>query len=803
MRKFNVYGMNCAACSARVEKAVLSLDGVNNCSVNLLTNSMTVEGEADEIEIINAVIKSGYTAEPYGRKNLKNNTELEIKKLYKRLILSLIFLLFLMYISMGHVMWGLPLPNIFSGNPLALGIIEFVLSAIIMGINYRFFTNGFRGLIKLSPNMDTLVALGSFSAFIYSTAILFSNSKELLHNLFFESSAMILTLITVGKLLEAKSKGKTLNAIKGLMKLSPQTANLITNGKEVLVDISKVKVGDVIVVKAGDSIPVDAVVIEGSACIDESAITGESNFVDKQIGDHVHSACICRSGYIKCSAERVGEDTMFAKIIKIVSDASASKAPIGRIADKISGVFVPIVIIIAFLTTLIWFFSGSSFGYALLRGVSVLVISCPCSLGLATPVAIMVGSGVGAKNGILFKTAVALENAGKTDIVVFDKTGTITYGSPEVMEIVSFDFENLLLYAASLESKSEHPLSIAIVKKANESNLNIIQTNNFSTHIGNGVSAEIDGKKIVGGKLEFVTQFCDINEEHKMIADKMSQMAQTPIYFAMDGRLIGIISVADSVRKESAEAVSILKKMQIRVVMLTGDNEISAKAIGEKVGIYEIYAGVYPDAKEAIIQKLKHQGKVMMVGDGINDAPALVSSDTSVALSSGTDIAGDSADIVLIHNKLIDIPLAITISKKTLLNIKENLFWAFFYNIIGIPLACGILIPKFNITISPMLAAFMMSLSSFCVVVNALRLNLLKYNFNKEKTVMKTLKIDGMMCPHCEARVKDILEQLSAVESADVSYKDGMAVIKLKENVEDSVLVLAIENAGYKLISII
>ncbi len=804
MRKFKVYGMNCSACSARVEKAVLTLIGVDSCNVNLLTNSMTVEGNVSDAEIINAVKKAGYKAEVYGLKKENNeNVDNEIKKLYKRLIYSVIFLLLLMYVSMGHVMWHFPLPDFLSSNLLLLGIIELILSLVVMGINIRFFVNGFKGLFKLSPNMDTLVSLGSLSAFIYSVVLLFASSEQLLHNLYFESAAMILTLITVGKLLEAKSKGRTLDALKGLMKLTPKTANLIIDGKETVTDISDVNVGDVFVVKAGESIPVDAVIIEGSAAIDESALTGESNFVDKQSGDFVHAACICRSGYMKCRAQRVGEDTMFAKIIKIVSDASASKAPIGRIADKISGIFVPIVMSLALITAFVWFFSGSSFGYALLRGVSVLVISCPCSLGLATPVAIMVGSGVGAKNGILFKTAQALENTGKTDIVVFDKTGTITYGSPEVSEIVSFDFSELLSFAASLESKSEHPLSKAIVKKASQDNVEIFETENYRTHIGNGVSAQINGKTVAGGKREFISEFCEINDEHKQIADNMSQKAQTPIYFSFDGRLIGIISVADSIREDSSDAVISLKKMGLRVIMLTGDNEVSARTIGDKVGIKEIYAGVYPDGKEEIIRSLKKEGRVMMVGDGINDAPALASADNSVALSSGTDIAGDSADIVLIHNKLSDVPVTINLSKKVLLNIKENLFWAFIYNIIGIPLAAGVLIPHFNITISPMLASLMMSLSSFCVVTNALRLNLFKIHSKKEKRFMLTLKIEGMMCPHCQARVKAVLEELSVVESAEVSHKEGTAVLKLKERVDDSVFVATIENAGYKVISII
>ncbi len=805
MRKFNVYGMNCAACSARVEKAVTSLEGVETCFVNLLTASMTVDGTASDEQIINAVIKAGYNAEIYGNKNTDTKkVDGEIKKLFVRLISSVFFLLLLMYISMGHVMWGFPLPDFLIGNVMALGVIELILAAIVMVINGRFFINGFKGALRLSPNMDTLVALGSSAAFIYSLVVLIIGSEHLLHNLYFESSAMILTLITVGKLLEAKSKGKTLDALKGLMKLTPKTANVIVDGKETVVGIEEIGVGDVIIVKAGERVPVDAIVIEGNGAVDESALTGESNFVDKTEGDSVYTATVCRFGFLKCKAERVGEDTTFAKIIKIVSDASASKAPIGRIADKISGVFVPIVIGIALISTLVWIISGATFGYALLRGVSVLVISCPCSLGLATPVAIMVGSGVGAKNGILYKTAEVLENAGKTDIVVFDKTGTVTYGLPEVTETVDYDFPELLKFAASVEVKSEHPLSVAIVKKAMAENITVLDTENYKTHIGNGVSALIDGKTVAGGKLEFITNYCQISEEQIKIADSMSLKAQTPIYFCYDGRLIGIIAVADKIREESSLAVNLLLKMGLRVVMLTGDNTVSATAVGEKIGIYEIYAGVYPDQKEEVIRNLKKEGKVMMVGDGINDAPALITADTSVALSSGTDIARDSADIVLIHNKIDDIPATITLSKKVIKNIKENLFWAFIYNIIGIPLAAGVLIPHFNVSISPMLAALMMSLSSFCVVTNALRLNFAKiYPFKKEKKIMKTIKIEGMMCPHCEARVKELLEQLSMVYKAEVSHKEGTAVLTLKENADNEVFVSVIENAGYKVISII
>ncbi|MBE6738777.1 MAG: heavy metal translocating P-type ATPase [Ruminococcaceae bacterium] len=805
MRKFNVYGMNCAACSARVEKAVSSLEGVETCFVNLLTASMTVDGTASDEQIINAVKKAGYNAEIYGNKNTDTKkVDADIKKLFVRLISSVFFLLLLMYISMGHVMWGFPLPDFLSGNVMALGVIELILAAIVMVINGRFFINGFKGALKLSPNMDTLVALGSSAAFIYSLVVLIIGSEHILHDLYFESSAMILTLITVGKLLEAKSKGKTLDALKSLMKLTPKTANVIVDGKEKVVGIEEIGVGDVIIVKAGERVPVDAIVIEGNGAVDESALTGESNFVDKTEGDSVYTATVCRSGFLKCKAERVGEDTTFAKIIKIVSDASASKAPIGRIADKISGVFVPIVIGIALISTLVWIISGATFGYALLRGVSVLVISCPCSLGLATPVAIMVGSGVGAKNGILYKTAEVLENAGKTDIVVFDKTGTVTYGLPEVTETVDYDFPELLKFAASVEVKSEHPLSVAIVKKAMAENITLLDTENYKTHIGNGVSALIDGKTVAGGKLEFITDYCQISEEQIKIADSMSLKAQTPIYFCYDGRLIGIIAVADKIREESSLAVNLLLKMGLRVVMLTGDSTVSATAVGEKIGIYEIYAGVYPDQKEEVIRNLKKEGKVMMVGDGINDAPALITADTSVALSSGTDIAGDSADIVLIHNKIDDIPATITLSKKVIKNIKENLFWAFIYNIIGIPLAAGVLIPHFNVSISPMLAALMMSLSSFCVVTNALRLNFAKiYPFKKEKKIMKTIKIEGMMCPHCEARVKELLEQLSMVYKAEVSHKEGTAVLTLKENADNEVFVSVIENAGYKVISII
>ena len=817
MKKFTVTGMSCAACSARVEKAVGSLNGVESCNVNLLTNSMTVEGSLSDREVITAVEKAGYGAFREGEKKEKGDTlkDTETPVLLKRLFSSVFFLALLMYISMGHVMWGLPVPAFLNRNHLAVALLELLLTVTVMVINQKFFINGFKGALKGAPNMDTLVALGSSAAFVYSlyeTFLMTADGNGMhLHNLYFESSAMILTLITVGKTLEAKSKGKTTSALKGLMNLSPKTATVIRDGKEVTVNVTEVKVGDLFIVKAGESIPVDAVIEEGICSVDESALTGESIPVDKAEHDTVCAACIVKSGFIKCRTQRVGEDTTISKIIKMVSDAASSKAPIERIADNVSSFFVPAVMGIAVITTVVWLAVGQSVGYALARGISVLVISCPCALGLATPVAIMVGSGVGAKKGILFKTASVLEETGKTNIVVMDKTGTLTSGLPKVTDILSKDYKRLLLHAASLEKKSEHPLSLAITAKAKEEEIILMETENFATHTGKGVTALIDGKLIAGGKVDFIKKYCKSNESDLKEADKLAEMGKTPLFFSFDGKLLGIIAVADTLKPEAVKTVETLKKMGIRVVMLTGDNRLAAKAIGKEAGIEEVIAEVLPDEKERSIRMLKSEGKVMMVGDGINDAPALAVADTGVAVANGTDIAADSADIVLMNDSLRDIPAAVNLSRATLKNIKENLFWAFLYNSLGIPLAAGAFISLLGWELNPMFGAAAMSLSSFCVITNALRLNAVniykpkfsKIKKNKEKVKMKKImKIEGMMCTHCEARVKTVLSETEGVESAEVSHKDGTAILILKDNLADEILKNTVENAGYKVLSI-
>lgn len=817
MKKFDITGMSCAACSTRVEKAVSGVDGVESCAVNLLTDSMTVEGTADDKSIIAAVENAGYKASRQGKKTQETDTggNKEISLLLKRLLSSLFFLLLLMYISMGHLMWGFPLPEFLSGNPLAIGLAELLLTTVVAVINQRFFINGFKGLVNGAPNMDTLVSLGSAAAYIYSTCELFimtaTASHTHLHNLYFESAAMILTLITAGKMLEAKSKGKTTDALKGLMKLSPKTATVIRDGVEVCVGIEDVQVGEIFTVKAGESIPVDGVIEDGNCSVDESALTGESIPVDKTSGDRVSAACVCKSGFIKCRATRVGEDTALSQIIKMVSDAAATKAPIARIADRVSGVFVPVITVLALITVTVWFAAGSSFGYALARGISVLVISCPCALGLATPVAVMVGSGVGARNGILFKTATALEEAGKTDIVVLDKTGTVTLGKPEVTDIVSEDKNRLLVIAASLEKKSEHPLSLAIVKKAQEQGAALLETTDFVTHTGMGVSADIERKTVAGGKADFIKAYCHIPAAFEQEAKRLAETGKTPLYFSFDGQLLGIIAVADSIKPDSKEAVSNLKKMGMRVVMLTGDNLQSANEIGKETGIDEIIAEVLPDGKEKEISRLKTEGRVMMVGDGINDAPALSSADIGAAVASGTDIAADAADIVLMNSSLSDVSAAVTLSRRVLRNIKQNLFWAFIYNALGIPLAAGAFATLLGWELSPMFGAAAMSLSSFCVVMNALRLNSVniysvkpkKSKIKKEKAKMKKImKIEGMMCPHCEARVKSVLEELAEVESAEVSHKHGTAIVTLKSEISDEILKKTVENTGYKVISI-
>ncbi len=836
MEQYTVTGMSCAACSARVEKAVSKVDGVTSCSVSLLTNSMGVEGSASPQAIIEAVEEAGYGAALKGAEAKTSaaaaaNEEMlkdhETPVLKRRLLASLGFLLILMYFSMGHMMWGWPVPAFFSNNHVAMGILQLLLTVIIMVINQKFFISGFKSLWHKAPNMDTLVALGSGASFVYSTYALFAMTDAqvrgdgaavmaYMHEFYFESAAMILTLITVGKMLEAHSKGKTTDALKNLMKLAPKTATVLKNGTETVVSIDQVQKGDIFVVRPGENIPVDGRIVEGSSAVNESALTGESIPVDKSAGDSVSAATLNQSGYIRCEATRVGEDTTFSQIIQMVSDAAATKAPIAKVADKVSGVFVPAVIAIAAVTILAWLLAGQTFGFALARGISVLVISCPCALGLATPVAIMVGNGMGAKNGILFKTAVSLEETGKMEIVALDKTGTITSGEPKVTDLIpanGFHESDLLQLAYSLEKKSEHPLAKAILQKAEEDGITAGEVSDFSALPGNGLRAVLDGEALIGGSLAFISSQTEVPEDLKAQSEQLAEQGKTPLLFMKSGRLAGIIAVADVIKEDSPQAVRELQNMGIHVVMLTGDNERTAKAIGQQAGVDEVIAGVLPDGKESVIRSLKQKGKVAMVGDGINDAPALMRADIGIAIGAGTDVAIDAADIVLMKSRLSDVPAAIRLSRATLRNIHENLFWAFFYNVIGIPLAAGVWIPLFGWQLNPMFGAAAMSLSSFCVVSNALRLNFFNIRSTKKdkkiktrkketKTMEKTMKIEGMMCGHCEARVKKALEALPQVEAAAVSHENGTAVVTLKEAVEDSVLTKAVEDQDYKVISV-
>ena len=830
MKQYNVTGMSCASCVARVEKAVNKVDGVTSCSVNLLTNSMSVDGDVKSSDVISAVEKAGYGASLKGNsyKENKSNDEplkdTETPKLKKRLFSSLVFLILLMYISMGHMMWGFPLPSILANNHIAMGLIQLLLTGIIMVINQKFFVSGFKALIHRSPNMDTLVALGAGASFIYSVYALFAMTNAQVNNdmslvmkymdeFYFESAGMILTLITLGKMLESYSKGKTTNAIKGLMNLAPKKATILVDNVEKVVPVEEVKIGDIFVVKPGENIPVDGVVIEGESAVNESALTGESIPVDKSVGDNVSGATVNQSGFIKCKATKVGEDTTLSQIIKMVSDASATKAPIAKVADKVSGVFVPVVITIAVVTIIVWLLCGATFGNALVRGISVLVISCPCALGLATPVAIMVGNGVGAKNGILFKNATSLETTGKVSYVLLDKTGTITNGTPVVTDIIpseNYTEDNLLSYASSLESKSEHPLAKAVVQKAIDSSIKTLDTTDFKSLTGNGVSAKINGKTIVGGSVKHISSIANIDENIIKKADDLATKGKTPLLFVMDNQLLGIIAVADVVKSDSPKAIKELQNMGIKVVMVTGDNEKTAQAIAKESDVDEVIAGVLPDGKEKVVTQYKQKGMVAMVGDGINDAPALTRADIGIAIGAGTDVAIDSADIVLMKSKLTDVSGAIRLSRGTLRNIHENLFWAFIYNVIGIPLAAGVWIPIFGWTLSPMFGAAAMSLSSFCVVTNALRLNFLnirsskrdrkiknKSNKKEKNTMTTTLKINGMMCPHCEATVKTALESIDGVTSAEVSHESGTAVVTLSKEVSDDVLKKAVVDKGY------
>ncbi|WP_454970219.1 heavy metal translocating P-type ATPase [Eubacterium sp.] len=832
MTQYNVTGMSCAACSARVEKAVSSVDGVSSCSVNLLTNSMGVEGTATSKEIIDAVEKAGYGASLKTKnKKVKSNSDDELKdtqtpKLVKRLVASLVFLAPLMYISMGHMMWGWKLPSFMENNHIAMGLAQMLFAIIIMVINQNFFISGFKGLIHKSPNMDTLVALGSGASFVYSTYALFAMTvaqtngdmsavMSYMDDFYFESAAMILALITVGKTLEAYSKGRTTDALKGLMSLSPKTANIIRDGKETTVDIDDVAVGDVFVVRPGESIPVDGIVIDGESAVDESVLTGESLPVDKAVNDKVTSATINKSGFLKCKATRVGEDTTLAQIINLVSDASATKAPIAKLADRVSGVFVPTVIAIAIITFIVWLIVPKPFGYALSRAISVLVISCPCALGLATPVAIMVGNGKGAKNGILFKTAVSLEEAGKTQIVVLDKTGTITEGEPKVTDVIPVGIsENKLLQIAySLETKSEHPLAKAIVEKAEEMQISSLDITDFESKTGSGLCGTFENSKIYAGSSKYISTVCDISSVKSDI-ERLSNDGKTPLLFAKDEKLIGVIAVADTIKKDSPEAIKQLKNMGIKVVMLTGDNKRTADAIGKQTGVDMVISDVLPDGKEAVVKKLQSFGKVAMVGDGVNDAPALTRADVGIAIGAGADVAVDSADVVLMNSKLSDVCSAIRLSRHTLTNIKENLFWAFVYNIIGIPLAAGVWISITGWMLNPMFGAAAMSLSSFCVVMNALRLNFVNVtspkndkkikeviiDYTEEFKMTKTIKIDGMMCPHCEAAVKKALEAIDGVTSATASHTEKQATVDLSEDVDTATLEQAVVDAGYTII---
>ncbi len=839
MKQYIVTGMSCAACSARVEKAVSAVPGVTSCSVSLLTNSMGVEGSAKSGAIIQAVTNAGYGAKEKTSGEIKSQSmtdneealkDRETPLLKKRLIASVGFLLVLMYFSMGHMMWGWPLPPFFDGNHVAMGLLQMLLTIVIMVINQKFFVSGFKGLLHRAPNMDTLVALGASAAFGYSTYALFAmtgaqvmgDMEGVMHYMeefYFESAAMILTLITVGKMLEARSKGKTTDALKSLMKLAPKVATILVDDKETEVSIDAVKKGDIFVVRPGENIPVDGIVLEGNSAVNEAALTGESIPVDKAAGDSVSAATVNQSGYLKCQASRVGEDTTLSQIIQMVSDAAATKAPIAKIADRVSGVFVPTVITIAAITFVVWLLAGKDVGYALARAISVLVISCPCALGLATPVAIMVGNGMGAKHGIMFKTAVSLEETGKTQIVALDKTGTITNGTPKVTDIIPEEGgreEVLLSLAYSLEIKSEHPLALAIKEYGEEHNLSKIDVTDFKALPGNGLSASSKEGILYGGNYTFISSKAAVSETVKKKSEALAEDGKTPLFFAKNQELLGIIAVADVVKEDSPEAIRQLRNMGIRVVMLTGDNERTAKAIGKQAGVDEVIAGVLPEGKESVIRKLKKRGKVTMVGDGINDAPALTRADMGIAIGAGTDIAIDAADVVLMKSSLMDVPAAIRLSRATLKNIHENLFWAFFYNIIGIPLAAGVWIPVFGWTLNPMFGAAAMSLSSFCVVTNALRLNLFQmYNAGKDKkikqanqkvqedeTMTKTMKINGMMCGHCEAAVKKALEAVEGVESAQVSHEEGTAIVTLQSDVADEVLKKAVEDKDYEVTEI-
>ena len=845
MKQYTVTGMSCAACSSRVEKAVSKVDGVTSCSVSLLTNSMGVDGSASDRAVIEAVEAAGYGAAVKGRGNDQKGAaagslesmesakdaliDRETPKLRKRLIASVIFLIVLMYFSMGHMMWDWPLPSFFVGNHVAMGLLQLLLTIAVMVINQKFFVSGFKGLIHGAPNMDTLVALGSAASFGYSVYVLFAMTDaqvkgdmdavmSYMHEFYFESAAMILTLITVGKMLESHSKGKTTDALKSLMKLAPKTATLIRDEKEVVVSIDDVKIGDIFVVRPGENVPVDGIVLDGNSAVNESALTGESIPVDKAAGDKVSAATLNQSGFIRCRATRVGEDTTLSQIIQMVSDAAATKAPIAKIADKVSGVFVPAVITIAVVTIIGWLLAGETAGFALARGISVLVISCPCALGLATPVAIMVGNGKGAKSGILFKTAASLEAAGRTQIIALDKTGTITSGEPVVTDIIladpSVSDNELLKFAAAVEEKSEHPLARAIIRKAKEEKIEPEEVTDFSAVVGNGLKGVLRGNEIAAGNLKFIEKTAEISDDIRKIADELSKEGKTPLFFAESGSLLGIIAVADTIKEDSAQAVKQLRNMGIKVVMLTGDNEQTAKAIGKQAGVDEVIAGVLPDGKESVIRNLKRHGKTAMVGDGINDAPALTRADTGIAIGAGTDVAIDAADVVLVKSRLIDVPAAIRLSRATLTNIHENLFWAFFYNVIGIPLAAGLWYPLLGWKLNPMFGAAAMSLSSFCVVTNALRLNLCKVYDSKrdkkikqikeseEKNMTKTLNVEGMMCGHCEARVKKALEALDAVDEAVVSHTDGTAVVTLNAEVSDDLLKETVEAQDYKVTSI-
>ena len=847
MEQYNVTGMSCAACSARVEKAVSQVEGVTSCAVSLLTNSMGVEGSASPEAIVAAVQKAGYGASLKGGKAEESGSaspgedalaDRETPVLQRRLIASLGFLAVLMYFSMGHMMGGFPLPAFFDNNHVAMGLVQMILAAIVMVINQRFFISGFKGLLHRAPNMDTLVALGSGASFVYSLYALFAmtarqakgdftGAAAYMHEFYFESAAMILALITVGKMLEARSKGRTTDALRSLMKLAPKTAVLIKNGQEVSVPIEQVHKGDIFAVRPGENIPVDGVVTDGSSAVNESALTGESIPVDKAKGDAVSAGTVNQSGFLRCEATGVGEDTTLSRIIKMVSDAAATKAPIAKTADRVSGIFVPTVIAIAAVTVVLWLLTGKSVGFALARGISVLVISCPCALGLATPVAIMVGSGMGAKNGILFKTAASLEQAGRVQIVALDKTGTITEGEPRVTDILPADGvnENELLAAAfALESRSEHPLARAVINEAKQRGMNAADVTDFQALPGNGLTAVLDGVEMAGGSMKFIGAVAEIPDDLRQSAEQLAYQGKTPLFFAQGGKMAGIIAVADTLKPDSPQAVRELRNMGIRVVMLTGDNQRTAKAIGSQAGVDDVVAGVLPDGKQSVIDELKRHGRVAMVGDGINDAPALTSADVGIAIGAGTDIAIDAAEVVLMKSRLSDVPAAIRLSRATLRNIRQNLFWAFFYNVIGIPLAAGLWIPIFGWEMNPMFGAAAMSLSSFCVVSNALRLNLFNIRSAKHDKQVKaiddfqiettqdkeneemfgknkiTLKIEGMMCGHCEARVKQALEALTEVEKADVSHEKGTAIVTVKDGASADVLKQAVEAQGYKVV---